>query len=232
MSGWNKVITLLGSDLLKEPFRLIDRQLQVYNERVNKQHEQDLFLAQKDFLVKLNIYDQEMTEKINKLKDDRELTKQIKILESIGRYQKEMSAYAAAISQRMSNMNKDLFEEMTKLVEEKESNFELMKNKAIENASEQLAKIDERFSNESNAKRIMESAVEKSLNNILDSGSNYMRIIHDEFQKSMEHIKTIQNQATINVNEYLSPALAKIVEQKLANRNQEIGSFNVTKQLE
>lgn len=220
MSAIGKFISIFGKDIIQEPLRLIDRQLQVWNARVDKEHEQRLQQEQRAFFVELDARERKMNEEIEQMIDDRELERQSKIMKSIERYQIEMAECSASIANSLGLMNIELRDKAHAMVQKRKKDYEIMQENALNNTNEQLVKISNQFPEGSNARRIMEGAVEKQINGIIENSIKFIQMIDDDFAKMMDSIAQITQQSTLNINQYLSPALAKAVEKKIEGRNQ------------
>ena len=82
-------------------------------------------------------------------------------------------------------MNIELRERATALVEDKQKQYSALQDAAMDKAAAQLEKIYAKFPEETRARSIMENAVEKQLNNIIETSDRFMRTIDEDFSKMM-----------------------------------------------
>ena len=78
----------------------------------------------------------------------------------------------------------------------------------MDKAAAQLEKIYTKFPGESRARSIMENAVEKQLNNIIETSDRFMRTIDEDFSKMMDSVRQITENTMNNAGQYISPAFA------------------------
>ena len=94
------------------------------------------------------------------------------------------------------------------MVEDKQKQYSALQDAAMDKAAAQLEKIYTKFPEESRARSIMENAVEKQLNNIIETSDRFMRTIDEDFSKMMDSVRQITENTMNNAGQYISPAFA------------------------
>lgn len=151
-------------------------------------------------------------QKFNAELDDMIARKEIErgslIAQAIADYQKTMAECTISIGKSLGMMNIELRERATALVEDKQKQYSVLQDAAMDKAAAQLEKIYTKFPEESRARSIMENAVEKQPNNIIETSDRFMRTIDEGFSKMMASVRQIIENTMNNAGQYISPAFA------------------------
>ena len=203
-----KILKLVGGSIIDKPLEIIDNQLKFYQQRKNAEHDQKLKQEEAQFMQKLEFDRQKFNAELDDMVARKEIERNSLVMEAIAKYQRTMAECTVSIGNSLGNMNIELRERATALVEDKQKQYSALQEAAMDKASAQLERIYEKFPTESRARTIMENAVEKQLNNIIDTSDRFMRTIDEDFSKMMESVQRITENTMTNASQYISPAFA------------------------
>lgn len=203
-----KVLKLVGGSIIDKPLEIIDNQLKFYQQRKNAAHDQKLRQEEAQFMQQLELDRQKFNAELDDMIARREIERGSLIAQAIAEYQKTMAECTLSIGKSLGMMNIELRERATALVEDKQKQYSALQDAAMDKATAQLEKIYAKFPEETRARSIMENAVEKQLNNIIETSDRFMRTIDDDFSKMMESVQRITENTMNNAGQYISPAFA------------------------
>ena len=201
-----KVLKLVGGSIIDKPFEIIDTQLKFYQERQNAAQAQQLKQNEARFMQKLEQDRQKFNAEIDDMVARKEIERNSLVMEAIANYQRTMAECTVSIGNAIGNMSIELRERATALVEDKQRQYSALQEAAMDKATAQLEKIYEKFPTESRARTIMENAVEKQLNNIIETSDRFMRTIDADFSKMMDSVQRIAEGTMTNAGQYISPS--------------------------
>ena len=203
-----KILKFVGGSIIDKPFEIVGRQLEFYQQRKNAAHDQKLRQEEAQFMQKLEFDRQKFNAELDDMVARKEIERKSLVMEAIAKYQRTMAECTVSIGNSLGNMNIELRERATALVEEKQRQYSALQEAAMDKASAQLERIYEKFPTESRARTIMENAVEKQLNNIIETSDRFMRTIDADFSKMMDSVQRITENTMTNASQYISPAFA------------------------
>ena len=206
--GLMKILKLVGGSIIDKPFEIVGRQLEFYQQRKNASHEQQLRQDEAKFMQQLEFDRQKLNAELDDMVARKEIERNSLVMEAIAKYQKTMAECTVSIGNSLGNMNIELRERATALVEDKQRQYSALQEAAMDKASAQLERIYEKFPTETRARTIMENAVEKQLNNIIETSDRFMRTIDADFSKMMDSVQRITESTMTNASQYISPAFA------------------------
>ena len=179
-----KVLKLVGGSIIDKPLEIIDNQLKFYQQRKNAAQSQQLKQEEAKFVQQLEFDRQKFNAELDDMIARKEIERGSLVAKAIADYQKTMAECTISIGNSLGNMNIELRERATALVEDKQRQYSALQDAAMDKAAAQLEKIYEKFPTESRARSIMENAVEKQLNNIIDenNGVGYGIALHGFLQ--------------------------------------------------
>ncbi|MBR1397379.1 MAG: hypothetical protein IJ563_07590 [Selenomonadaceae bacterium] len=204
-----KVLKYVGGSIIDRPLEIIDNQLKFYQERKNAAQAQQLKQEEAQFIQNLQIENRKRNAEIDDMIAVREIERGSKIAESIANYQKTMAECSVSIGKSLGMMNIELRERATALVEDKQKQYKALQDAAMDKAMEQFEKIGNKLPEGSRPRQIMEEAVGKQLNNIIETFDRFMRTIDDDFTKMMDSVRQITENTMSNANNYISPTFAR-----------------------
>ena len=214
-----KLLKLVGGSIIDKPLEVIDNQLKFYQERKNAAHDQKLRQEEAQFQQDLEIQNRKLNAEIDDMIARQEIERGSKIAESIANYQKTMSECSVSIGRSLGMMNIELRERATALVEDKQKQYKALQDSAMEKAMEQFEKIGNKFPEGSRPRQIMEEAVGKQLNNIIETSDRFMQTIDADFSKMMDSVRQITENTMNNANNYISPTFSKAMTGQLQGNN-------------
>jgi len=206
--GLMKVLKLVGGSIVDKPLEIIDNQLKFYQQRKNAAHDQKLKQEEAQFMQKLEFDRQKFNAELDDMVARKEIERNSLVMEAIAKYQQTMAECTVSIGNSLGNMNIELRERATALVEDKQRQYSALQEAAMDKAAAQLERIYEKFPTESRARTIMENAVEKQLNNIIETSDRFMRTIDADFSKMMDSVQRITENTMTNASQYISPTFA------------------------
>ena len=203
-----KILKLVGGSIIDKPLEIIDNQLNFYQQRKNAAHDQKLRQEEACFNQQLELDRQKLTAELDDMIARKEIERNSLIAKTIAEYQKTMAECTVSIGKSLGMMNIELRERATALVEDKQRQYSALQEAAMDKAAVQLERIYEKFPTETRARTIMENAVEKQLNNIIETSDRFMRTIDEDFSKMMDSVQRITENTMNNAGQYISPAFA------------------------
>ena len=203
-----KVLKLVGGSIIDKPLEIIGRQFEFYQQRKNAAQSQQLKQEEARFMQQLEFDRQKFNAELDDMIARKEIERGSLVAKAIADYQKTMAECTISIGNSLGNMNIELRERATALVEDKQRQYSALQDAAMDKAAAQLEKIYEKFPTESRARSIMENAVEKQLNNIIDTSARFMQTIDSDFSKMMDSVQRITENTMNNAGQYISPAFA------------------------
>jgi predicted S18 family serine protease len=203
-----KILKLVGGSIIDKPLEIIDNQLKFYQQRKNAKNDQKLRQEEAKFMQQLDMDRQKFNAELDDMIARREIERGSLIAQTIADYQKTMAECTISIGKSLGMMNIELRERATALVEDKQKQYSALQDAAMDKASAQLEKIYAKFPEESKARSIMENAVEKQLNNIIETSDRFMRTIDEDFSKMMDSVRQITENTMNNAGQYISPGFA------------------------
>ena len=179
----------LVTDWTREPLRKWDHERGVERDRArlnaesqNKiremEAESDIRAREKELDINLSIKKEtEVKRIINELeefKKDKELQRMVAVSEAIMKYQQELTKLNVNAIRAIGNMQLDLREKAQQLVYDKTIKYKALQDQAINEAANDLKRIDSDFNDNEVAKDILIRAVDKRLANIIDTAHNFL----------------------------------------------------------
>ena len=204
-----KILKLVGGSIIDRPLEIVDNQLKFYQERKNRAQDQKLRQEEAKFMQQLELDNRRLNAEIDDMIARKEIERGSKIAESIANYQKTMAECSVSIGKSLGMMNIELRERATALVEDKQQQYKALQDAAMDKAMEQFEKIGNKFPEGSRPRQIMEDAVGKQLNNIIETSDRFMRTIDEDFSKMMDSVRQITENTMNNANNYISPTFTK-----------------------
>lgn len=140
--------------------------------------ESDLRAKEKEHDVDLSIKQQTEVKRIylelEEFKKDKELARMVAVSEAIMKYQVELTKLNVNAINAIGNMQLDLREKAQQLVYGKTIKYKELQDQAINEAADDLKRIESNFSENSIATGILIRAVDKRLANIIDTANNFL----------------------------------------------------------
>lgn len=179
----------LVTDWGREPLRKWDHERGIERDRArlnaesqNKiremEAESDIRAREKELDVNLSIKKETEVKRIfielEEFKKDKELQRMVAVSEAIMKYQQELTKLNVNAINAIGNMQLDLREKAQQLVYDKTIKYKALQDQAINEAANDLKRIDSDFNDNEIAKDILIRAVDKRLANIIDTAHNFL----------------------------------------------------------
>jgi len=179
----------LVTDWTREPLRKWDHERGVERDRArlnaesqNKiremEAESDIRAREKELDINLSIKKETEVKRIfielEEFKKDKELQRMVAVSEAIMKYQQELTKLNVNAIRAIGNMQLDLREKAQQLVYDKTIKYKALQDQAINEAANDLKRIDSDFNDNEVAKDILIRAVDKRLANIIDTAHNFL----------------------------------------------------------
>ena len=179
----------LLTDYGREPLRKWDHKREVERDRSrlnaesqNKiremEAESDIRAREKELEINLSIKKETEVKRIfielEEFKKDKELQRMVAVSEAIMKYQKELTKLNVNAIKAIGDMQLDLREKAQQLVYDKTIKYKALQDQAINEAANDLKRIDSDFNDNEIAKDILIKAVDKRLANIIDTAHNFL----------------------------------------------------------
>ena len=206
--GLMNILKLVGGSIIDKPIEIIGRQLDFYQQRKNAVHDQKIRQEEARFNQQLEFERQKLNAELDDMIARKEIERGSLIAQTIAEYQKTMAECTISIGKSLGMMNIELRERATALVEDKQRQYSALQDAAMDKAAAQLENIYKKFPTETRARTIMENAVEKQLNNIIETSDRFMRTIDEDFSKMMDSVRQITENTMNNAGQYISPTFA------------------------
>lgn len=206
--GLMNILKLVGGSIIDKPIEIIGRQLDFYQQRKNSVHDQKIRQEEARFNQQLELERQKLNAELDDMIARKEIERGSLIAQTIAEYQKTMAECTISIGKSLGMMNIELRERATALVEDKQRQYSALQDAAMDKAAAQLENIYKKFPTETRARTIMENAVEKQLNNIIETSDRFMRTIDEDFSKMMDSVRQITENTMNNAGQYISPTFA------------------------
>ena len=194
-------------ELIWRPFDFVDKQVEYYQQRKNMAQAQQIRQAEELFNQEMEQKRQSFYAELDDFIARRGIECGALIAQSIANYRKTMAECTVSIGRSLGEMHMELLDNATVLVRRKQDELKKVQDEAINTAIVQL----ERISTMENdlGRNILENAVEKTLDGIIDRSNEFMKKIDKEFSDMMKSIHTTTDAAMINAQQYISPTFAK-----------------------
>ena len=182
------ILTLFGmfdrlDDIVYEPVHLLCdalrqplRQIEINNERKKMELESSLEQNNKAFEEKLKLEinrenmllrtdERKINAQIDKMLDDADFERQERMVEAIKRYQIDLGEVSVSIGDSIGKMSLELRKKAQDMVLEQTLKYKEIQEQAMDDSMKRLEMVQEKFGfeNSSNAKKIMEHAIEKQM---------------------------------------------------------------------
>ena len=128
---------------------------------------------------------------IDELQKDKDFQRMKLVSESIMKYQAELTKLNVNAINAIGNMQLELREKAQNLVYDKTVRYKELQDKAINEASDDLEKILEKFPNNERVQDIMIKAVDKRLSNVIDTAQNFLLELNEDIKLLNKSINSL-----------------------------------------
>lgn len=232
--GTKGILTLFGmfdrlDDIVYEPVHLLCdalrqplRQIEINNERKKMELESSLEQNNKAFEEKLKLEinrenmllrtdERKINAQIDKMLDDADFERQERMVEAIKRYQIDLGEVSVSIGDSIGKMSLELRKKAQDMVLEQTLKYKEIQEQAMDDSMKRLEMVQEKFGfeNSSNAKKIMEHAIEKQMIGIIERADEFMVSMKNDLETMVENIDIITRDTAKSSSSWISVATTK-----------------------
>ena len=204
-----KVLKYVGGSIIDRPLEIIDNQLKFYQERKNAAQAQQLKQEEAQFIQNLQIENRKRNAEIDDMIASKEVECNAKTVEIVKNYQQAMAECSVSISDSLGRMSVEVRRAAHDLVQEKKQAYQQMQYDANKKAMEQLEEIHNKFPEGSRAREIMEEAIGRQINGIVENTVGFIKMIDEDFRKMLDNIDNITKSSMDATNQYILPTFAR-----------------------
>lgn len=140
---------------------------------------------------------------LEELRKDKVIERNKATLETIKKYKADMAKLSVEIVNTIGNMTLDLRERANNFVQDNVKRYKELQDDAITKADKRLEEIEIKYPEGSKSKEIMQDAVAKQMNSIIDRADNFMNTLNDDLKKITSMIDDI----TLNLDKSVENVL-------------------------
>lgn len=184
---------------LEEPLKIFEAKRNMTAEE--KKHE--LERIDREHAAKLESDMKKLDFELEELRKDKVIERNKATLETIKKYKADMAKLSVEIVNTIGNMTLDLRERANNFVQDNVKRYKELQDDAITKADKRLEEIETKYPEGSKSKEIMQDAVAKQMNSIIDRADNFMNTLNDDLKKITSMIDDI----TLNLDKSVENVL-------------------------
>lgn len=184
---------------LEEPLKIFEAKRNITAEE--KKHE--LERIDREHAAKLESDMKKLDFELEELRKDKVIERNKATLETIKKYKADMAKLSVEIVNTIGNMTLDLRERANNFVQDNVKRYKELQDDAITKADKRLEEIETKYPEGSKSKEIMQDAVAKQMNSIIDRADNFMNTLNDDLKKITSMIDDI----TLNLDKSVENVL-------------------------
>lgn len=184
---------------LQEPLKIFEAKRNMTAEE--KKHE--LERIDREHAAKLESDMKKLDFELEELRKDKVIERNKATLETIKKYKADMAKLSVEIVNTIGNMTLDLRERANNFVQDNVKRYKELQDDAITKADKRLEEIETKYPEGSKSKEIMQDAVAKQMNSIIDRADNFMNTLNDDLKKITSMIDDI----TLNLDKSVENVL-------------------------
>lgn len=190
----------LSQQKMREEQFAIDMQIKLQTENVNLEIEKQRFLSEQkmreeEFATQMQIKREteiiRIIAEIEQFKKDKEFERMKAVSDAMMMYQKELTRINVEAVEAIGSMRIDLQRRAYDLIHEKTQQYLELQERAISQAEEQLARIDNNPNMSESSRAILTKSVEKKVVGIMDSATRFIEQLNDDMQLISKDINLI-----------------------------------------
>lgn len=140
---------------------------------------------------------------IDEMQKDKEFERMKAVSDAVMKYQQELTKLNVAAINSIGHMQLDLREKAQTLIYDKTIKYKEIQDLAIEEAARDLQRIENNFSDNQAAKKILINAVDKRLANIIDTAHNFLIELNADIKLLNHNISLLAEQGQIFIEKHL-----------------------------
>ena len=184
---------------LQEPLKIFEAKRNMTAEE--KKHE--LERIDREHAAKLESDMKKLDFELEELRKDKVIERNKATLETIKKYKADMAKLSVEIVNTIGNMTLDLRERANNFVQDNVKRYKELQDDAITKADKRLEEIETKYPEGSKSKEIMQDAVAKQMNSIIDRADNFMNTLNEDLKKITSMIDDI----TLNLDKSVENVL-------------------------
>ena len=184
---------------LEEPLKIFEAKRNMTAEE--KKHE--LERIDREHAAQLESDMKKLDFELEELRKDKVIERNKATLETIKKYKADMAKLSVEIVNTIGNMTLDLRERANNFVQDNVKRYKELQDDAITKADKRLEEIEIKYPEGSKSKEIMQDAVAKQMNSIIDRADNFMNTLNDDLKKITSMIDDI----TLNLDKSVENVL-------------------------
>ncbi|MGI9211058.1 MAG: hypothetical protein ACR2HF_01180 [Methylococcaceae bacterium] len=141
---------------------------------------------------------------IEQLKKDKEFERMKDVSDAMMRYQKELTRVNVEAVEAIGCMRIELQKKAYELIYEKTQQYAELQNWAIQQAQDQLSKIDNDSSMAETTKSILRNSVDKKLAGVIDNATRFIEQLNEDMQLISKDINIITSSGQKFIERHLS----------------------------
>ncbi len=173
----------------KDVQRTIESQVGVEKALSNQRMQEDEFSVNMKIKRETEIF--RIINEIEQLKKDKEFERMKKVSDAMMEYQKELTRINVEAVEAIGSMRIDLQRKAYELIHEKTQQYAELQDKAIQQAEEQLTRIDNNPDMRESNKNILSNAVDEKLAGIIKNATRFIEQLNDDMQLISKDINLI-----------------------------------------
>lgn len=195
------------TDWAKEPLKRWEHKRQMEKEKALIKEESENRIREKESEINLAIKKETQIKKtlveIEEYKKDKEFERMKAVSEAIMRYQEELTKLNVNAINAIGHMQLDLRGKAQKLVYDKTIKYKELQDSAFGEAATDLKRIEDDFSDNKEAKKILINAVDKRLANIIDTAHNFLIELNNDIKLLNQNISILADKGQIFIEQHL-----------------------------
>jgi hypothetical protein len=149
--------------------------------RLNKTHETELQIKKETEVVRI-------IAEIESLRKDQDFQRMKAVSEAIIKFQQELTHLNVDAISAIGNLQLDLREKAQKLVYEHTIKYKELQDQAMQDAMNDLIRIEKQFGENEMAKTILITAIDKRLANVIDTASYFLQELNSDIKSLNQNI--------------------------------------------
>lgn len=194
----------VASDWCAEPLKARQHR----RDMETKKQEEQSKTQEKDHELILKIKEQTEIPRINaeieQWKKDKEFQRMKAVSEAIMRFQMELNQLNVDAIGSIGNMQLDLREKAQNMIYDKTIKYKELQDCAMQEAMDDLKKIEEKFPNNPMAQDMMLKAIDKRLANIIDTAHKFLLELNNDIKQLNSNIDSLSQSGQIFIEKHLT----------------------------
>ncbi|OMQ24736.1 hypothetical protein [Serratia oryzae] len=192
------------SDLIREPSKRWEHSREESSRKNSFEREKELRELEVDLKIKEKMGVSKSLFDLEELKKDNDFQRMIKTSEAIKQYLFELTKLNTDTIKAIGEMQLDLKNKAQELVYSKTIQYKELQDMAMEKAVNELIEIELKFKDNEVAKRILTSAVDAKLSNIINTANNFLIELNRDIVNLNNDISMLSRQGQIFIENHLN----------------------------